>query len=567
MRLLLSIFSIFSIISHTILAQSIELDKPKFDTLTTTGFWLVEHFSPYCHFCIAFAPTWKEFTEEEAKWAATRNIHFGTVDCMINGDLCKEHKVTGFPMIMLYQDGQYVDSFTGTRTKEALKEFLMEHYTTATTATTTTDTETIESTVSNGNDNEYSSVDNIKVNPNGQSIDLDSDTLKKAKEQPNRPYFIKFYAPWCGHCQRLAPIWNQMALELKNQLDVGEVNCDIHRELCQQNQVDGFPTLKLFVNGQEHEYSGDRSLHSLLTFAKKMAGPTIKTVNEAEFKKDLDPNGVAFLYLHKDESDSADALLETLGRQFIDGLAFYKSTDQKLVRQYELSLTDLPLAMIVKDGHHFLYPGHQFATTANMEALTNWIELEKYPVVTQINPVNAADILQGQRIVVLGLFSHADENAIHQFRKLAEKGTDRDRRSRVADRAIFCQLDMDTYGDFAHQAYNIQRKNVPAIVIVDGKKKQYFNRDANLNLLDLQQSQTILKTLDDAVTGKIKGISTLSLPARLGQHLQDGYYQAKTHSYVTMGMICLLGVIIYNMISNKRKQMSRGSVLPTTHQD
>ncbi|ORZ17800.1 thioredoxin-like protein [Absidia repens] len=567
MILLLPVWFIFSFVTQLICAENVEMNKEMFDSLTSSGIWFVEHFSPYCHFCIAFAPTWKELTEEETGLATTHDIHFGSIDCSVQGDLCHEHQITGFPMLNLYTDGKFVETYKGPRTKEDIKSYLLEHHSKRSSAAAEEDT-TVQAPDSKSTTTATATKDSplVKPNPNGHSVVFDAESFKLATQ--DRPYFVKFYAPWCPHCQHLAPIWEQMAKELTNQIDVGEVNCDDHRDVCHQNQIDGFPTLKLFANGQVYEYSGDRSLPNLITFAKKMAGPIIKTVNEAQFQQDLDPNGVAFIYLHKDESDAADSLLEGVGKQFIDGLAFYKSTDQKLVRQYELSLQDLPLAMIVKDGHYFLYPGHQFESAANMEALTKWIQLEKYPVVSQVNPVNAQELLQGERMVVLGVFGKDDQASHQQFRKLAEKGTGRDRRSRVkADRAIFAQLDMDTYHDFARQAYNIQKNNAPAIIIVDGKKKQYFNRDTKLNLLDIQQPQTILQTLDDAVAGKIKGISTLSLPARLGQHLQQGYYQARSHSYVTLAGFTFLGVLVYKVLSSKRKQQTRSSVLPTTHQD
>jgi hypothetical protein len=43
-----------------------------------------------------------------------------------------------------------------------------------------------------------------------------------------------------------------------------------------------------------------------LFFAFSLFRPVIKTVNEAQLKADLDPNGVAFIYLHKDDTDTAD---------------------------------------------------------------------------------------------------------------------------------------------------------------------------------------------------------------------------------------------------------------------
>ena len=70
--------------------------------------------------------------------------------------------------------------------------------------------------------------DSLISNPQGISIHLDGNQLEAAK-QSGLPWFIKYYAPWCGHCQRLAPSWEQMAKELKRQVNVGEVNCDDHR--------------------------------------------------------------------------------------------------------------------------------------------------------------------------------------------------------------------------------------------------------------------------------------------------------------------------------------------------
>lgn len=66
------------------------------------------------------------------------------------------------------------------------------------------------------------------ANADGISVDLDRAAIDAAKAS-GRPWFIKFYAPWCGFCKKLAPAWVEMAKDLKHQVDVGEVNCDEHR--------------------------------------------------------------------------------------------------------------------------------------------------------------------------------------------------------------------------------------------------------------------------------------------------------------------------------------------------
>ncbi|CAO3621625.1 unnamed protein product [Cunninghamella blakesleeana] len=534
----------------------------------------------------------------------------------MNGDFCNEQDIRGYPTINLYSNGKMIDSYLGERTVEALEEFVLEQYNKIhgftlnddnnnnnnidddTTTTTDIDDdvdeeEEVEEELIDGevdvtkvennqqdiDNNSYNdddiNISNIeKINPTGESIVLDVDGLNLVK-QSDKPYFVKFYAPWCPHCQHLAPTWEQMAKELKNQVNVGEVNCVDYRDLCFENGVRGFPTLILFKGDKQEVYTGTRSLSSLLSFASSLSGPLIKEVNEAQYNEDLDPNGVAFVYLHKDKSDTERATLETLAEKFKNGVTFYSSTDAKLVRQYELALTDLPVAMIVKDGKHLLYPG-RLTNGANIQLLSNWIELEKYPLVISINPMNAMDILKGQRLVVIGFFSSSSNNndaSRDEFRKLAKKRIEQDRRSNSkSDRALFAELDMDTYGESVQSAFHIQKKNLPAFIILDGKNNQYFNRDTKKGLLSMEDPQIILETLNEVIAGNIKGISTLSLTTKLVQHLQFGYHQAQSHSYLTFISFMIVGVLAYRFmiggsISGRRKNNHKSHILPTTHQD
>jgi thiol-disulfide isomerase/thioredoxin len=43
---------------------------------------------------------------------------------------------------------------------------------------------------------------------------------------------VEFYAPWCGHCQQLAPKWKKVAESLKAVAKVAAVNCDDHKSIC-----------------------------------------------------------------------------------------------------------------------------------------------------------------------------------------------------------------------------------------------------------------------------------------------------------------------------------------------
>lgn len=64
------------------------------------------------------------------------------------------------------------------------------------------------------------------------------------------PLLIDFYAPWCGPCQMMAGILDQVSTLTKDQLKIAKVNVDNYPDLATQYQVYALPTLVLFKQGQ-----------------------------------------------------------------------------------------------------------------------------------------------------------------------------------------------------------------------------------------------------------------------------------------------------------------------------
>jgi thioredoxin domain-containing protein 5 len=116
------------------------------------------------------------------------------------------------------------------------------------------------------------------VNPTGEVLSLDRD-LFTTTTLSNGPAFIKFFAPWCGHCKKLAPIWKQLARHMKNKLTIAEVNCDDNASLCKSQSIEGYPTLIFFdSNGVKSEYNGGRKLDQLKAFSEKAAAAYVSVV-------------------------------------------------------------------------------------------------------------------------------------------------------------------------------------------------------------------------------------------------------------------------------------------------
>ncbi|CAK9036498.1 unnamed protein product [Durusdinium trenchii] len=88
-----------------------------------------------------------------------------------------------------------------------------------------------------------------------QSLALEL-TKDSWEEMTNRKrVFVKFFAPWCGHCKRLKPAWEKLMQEYAehDSILVAEVDCTgAGKSKCDDAGVEGFPTLKrLDGSGQD----------------------------------------------------------------------------------------------------------------------------------------------------------------------------------------------------------------------------------------------------------------------------------------------------------------------------
>merc|ERR1719228_1859804 len=94
------------------------------------------------------------------------------------------------------------------------------------------------------------------------------------------PHFVMFFAPWCGHCKRLAPVWEELAAKHNKDVDsevtIAKADCTVATSLCSAQDVTGYPTLKFFKSGAEKDdgvkYRGNRDQAALEKFIRQSMG-------------------------------------------------------------------------------------------------------------------------------------------------------------------------------------------------------------------------------------------------------------------------------------------------------
>lgn len=89
----------------------------------------------------------------------------------------------------------------------------------------------------------------------------------KVARDTTKTVLVEFYAPWCGHCKQLAPIYDQLAENFKSKSDIVVAKMDSTVNELEDIKIQSFPTIKLFTkDNQVIDYNGERTLDGLTKF-------------------------------------------------------------------------------------------------------------------------------------------------------------------------------------------------------------------------------------------------------------------------------------------------------------
>lgn len=274
--MLLAVLALLNTCSQALYSSSspvVKLTKDNFKKLVLDSdqLWFIEFFAPWCGHCKQLAPAW-----EKAAKSLKGVVNVGAVDMTTDQEAGAAYGIQGFPTIKFFGfDKSKPADYQGQRDDGAIVNYALEKVgsevrkrssgkggSSSSSGSQKKESGSKSSGGSGGGDKDV-------VVLNGQNFD---DLVLGSKDI----WLVEFYAPWCGHCQKLEPEWNEAATRLKGQVKFGKVDATVEQTLASRFSVKGYPTIKVFDYGEgksdsrARDYEGPRDAQGIIQYASQM---------------------------------------------------------------------------------------------------------------------------------------------------------------------------------------------------------------------------------------------------------------------------------------------------------
>jgi len=223
---------------------------------------------------------------------------------------------------------------------------------------------------------------------------------------------VEFYAPWCGHCKKLAPEYSEAAAILKKSnpaVPLAKIDGTIEKDLATRFNIQGFPTLKWFTKGQESEYKGGRTKAEIVEWISKKTGPPSKTIADAAGLKELQTDNKVLVVFHGADSEAGFEAFQAVADS-TEGVVFASSTSAEV----NAGAARVVLYKQFDEGQN------DFNGTVDKESLTEFVETNRYELVMPFEgeePINRIFQKENAALVLFSDKSGDHETAFSEFAK------------------------------------------------------------------------------------------------------------------------------------------------------
>ncbi|KAK4772200.1 hypothetical protein SAY86_013975 [Trapa natans] len=239
--------------------------------------------------------------------------------------------------------------------------------------------------------------------------------------EKNRFVMVEFYAPWCGHCQALAPEYAAAATELKGEeVALAKVDATEEEELAHKYEVQGFPTVYFFVDGLHKPYSGQRNKDAIVTYIKKKIGPGVHNITALDDAERIltSESKIVLGYLNHLKGPESEEL--AAASRIEDDVNFYQTVNPDVAKLFHLNpdVKRPALIMLKKEAEKLSHFGGKFEKSE----IAEFVFSNKLPLVSIFTRESATSIFESpiKKQLLLFALSNDSEKILPTFQEAAK---------------------------------------------------------------------------------------------------------------------------------------------------
>ncbi|XP_010786731.1 protein disulfide-isomerase TMX3 [Notothenia coriiceps] len=291
--------------------------------------------------------------------------------------------------------------------------------------------------------------------------DLD-DTFKDTRVSD--VWLVDFYAPWCGYCKKLEPVWYDVGAELKSSgspVRVGKMDATAYSGMASEFGVRGYPTIKLLKGDLAYNYKGPRTKDDIVEFANRVAGPAVRALPSKQmFEHMMKRHDVLFVYVGGDSP--LKEKYNDVASELIVYTYFFSASE--VVFPESVTLPELPAVVVFKDGAYFTYDEYEDAS------LSSWVNKERFQGYLQIDGFTLYELGETGKLVAIAIIDEKDPTEDSSRLKTLIQRVAKEYREHFNRDFQFGHMDGNDYIN----SLIMGEVTVPSVIILNTSNEQYF---------------------------------------------------------------------------------------------
>ena len=298
---------------------------------------------------------------------------------------------------------------------------------------------------------------------------------------------VLFYAPWCGHCKKFHPEYEKAAKTLrKENLYLSKVDATVEKKLAEKFEIQGFPTVKLFIKGEAIEYTGGRKEQEVINWMRKKTGPATKLIQSTEdidkLKKD---NDVVLIYFGNNKNE-LDEYIKVARKN--EDFPFANVENEEIAKKLGIKMGTVVMF------RNFEEPQKELSGSLTSKKIEEFIDSFSSPKVMGFDE-KAAQIIFGKAIPAIILYCDKNSDKWDEYRKLMETISDK-----IGGKLKVVQTDIkEGMASRLAEYIGVKESDLPSVRIADTRiDLKKYNMEGEIN------EKNILKFIEDWENNKLK---------------------------------------------------------------